>query len=133
MADTERDRIAQLEARVQALEQLLMPGPKPGSPLVNLLSQEPGTEEEKREWLDRELPLISAMAEEDHPEDRPRRMAAIKSRVIRHWRQHLRSSPRAGVTIRSSQGFDSSRLPIGGPSEDEVNDLFQEAKEHLRG
>ena len=58
--------------------------------LVNLLGQEPGTPQAKLEWLHGELPNILLLAEVDAPRDKKIRMAAIRSRVLRHYRQHLR-------------------------------------------
>jgi hypothetical protein len=58
--------------------------------LVNLLGKEPGSEGSKLEWLRGELPNIELLAAEDHPDDPKRQIAAIRSRVLRHYRQHLR-------------------------------------------
>jgi hypothetical protein len=57
---------------------------------VSLLSKEPGSPESKLAWLTPELPVIELLAMEDHPTDQDRRRAAIRSRVLRHYRHHLR-------------------------------------------
>jgi hypothetical protein len=58
-------------------------------PLLNLLSKEPGTPEEKAAWLARERPLLEEYAAgEPNPATRRRE---LRTRVIRHWRQFLRT------------------------------------------
>jgi hypothetical protein len=59
--------------------------------LVRLLSKEPGDEATKLAWLTAELPTIELLADEDHPTDSARRMAAVRSRVLRHYRQHQKN------------------------------------------
>lgn len=59
--------------------------------LVRLLSKLPGDPDAKLAWLTAELPLIELLAAEDHPCDAPRRLAAVKSRVFRHYKQHLKN------------------------------------------
>jgi hypothetical protein len=124
-----------LEARVEVLERLITPRSESGSPLASLLNHESGSTEEKRQWLDRELPLIFAMADEDHPQDPLKRDAAVRSRVIRHWRQHLRTRTGAGTaptsTTQTAPGFVSRAGTT--PEIGEVEDLFAEAKSSLRG
>ena len=66
------------------------PAARKRSPLVNLLAREDGSAEEKRAWLAKELPLIEQLAEREYPADARRRRAEVRSRVIRHWRQHLK-------------------------------------------
>ena len=53
---------------------------------VSILGREPGGEEEKLAFVIRELPLALAEAEENHPTDRRRQRARIKSVLIRHYR-----------------------------------------------
>ena len=65
--------------------------PADPTPLLNLLSKEPGTIAEKAAWLDREYPLLLEMAARDYPGDPERQRREINSRVIRHWRQYRKN------------------------------------------
>lgn len=63
---------------------------RPSDRLLNLLGKEPGSVEEKRAWLDRELPLLEAKAEAEHPgagaEAKRARNARMRSLLMTHWR-----------------------------------------------
>lgn len=53
---------------------------------VSILGAEPGSAEEKRAFVERELPLAVAEAEQHHPRDRKAQRGKIKSVLIRHYR-----------------------------------------------
>lgn len=62
----------------------------PSDRLLNLLGREPGSVEEKRAWIERELPLLEAKAEAEHPGTGPEakraRSARMRSLLMTHWR-----------------------------------------------
>lgn len=64
--------------------------PEKPSPLLNLLSREPGTREEKQRWLEKNLPLIEAEADASFPDSEPTDRAywgKVKALVIRFYRK----------------------------------------------
>ena len=86
--------------------------------LMNLISREPGTPSEKAAWLDREFPLLAEFAERDYPDDPKKQSAEIRTRVIRHYRQYLKSGGQpagseakamAAATRRSQDEVDRTR------------------------
>jgi hypothetical protein len=77
--------------------------------LVNLLGKEPGTPESKLAWLRSELPVIEGLARVDHPTDEDRFRAAIRSRVLRHYRQHQKSRPGSNGSARPATGSIAAR------------------------
>jgi hypothetical protein len=60
--------------------------------VLNLLSPHDGTDAEKWAWYQQEIGNIEALAERDFPDDPRKRKAEIRSRIIRHWKQHLKGS-----------------------------------------
>ena len=58
--------------------------------LVNLLSKEPGERRAKLAWLEAELPNIELLADFDAGGDASKWLPAVRSRVLRHYRQHRR-------------------------------------------
>jgi hypothetical protein len=102
----DRDKIREDKKEIANAPHSGPKGPK-RNPAINLLKKEPGSPEEKAAWLERELPLLEALAEREYPTQPRKRSAEIKSRVIRHYRQHLKGR--------------------GTPSSDEEKRLMEEA------
>lgn len=61
-------------------------------PLLNLLGKEPGGQLEKEQWLEREYPLLQELSSREYPDEPAKRSRDLRSRVIRHYRQHLKNT-----------------------------------------
>ena len=83
--------------------------PPAQKPLLNLLSREPGSLEEKTTWLDREYPLLFEMAARDYPDDRKRQSAELRTRVIRHYKQYLKGDGKAHTSDEKTLMNDALR------------------------
>lgn len=86
--------------------------------LLNLLGKEPGSPEEKRAWLERELPLLEAKAEAEHPgsgaEAKRARNARMRSLLMTHWRNREvypqdRTQARAGPQTFTERRVENTR------------------------
>jgi len=58
--------------------------------LVNLLSREEGSLEEKSAWAIEYEPILVAESEAEHPRDARARSAKLRSLTLRYWRAHRR-------------------------------------------
>ena len=85
------------------------PNPTTQKRLLNLLSPYDGTDAEKLAWWRLEEATIRSLAERDFPDDLKRQKLEVRSRIHRHYKQHLKGTGKPSTSTEAEMMQEATR------------------------